>query len=134
MKKYVQTRQGAEKVGEIIATHDIGEFGFCVEIMETRTPPQNNGMHLYFQLLATALNDMGLSIHQEFLGKSIEIPFSAEWVKQNIWLPPMKAMFDKTSTAKLERREVSEIYDVLNRFFIDRHDLYIPFPSHEEPR
>ena len=133
MKKYIQTREGAKKVGEMIADWKIGEFGFCVEIIETRTPQQNKALHVYFELLAEALNDAGLEIHMEFLGKSIEVPWCKDSVKKRIWSPPMETMFNKKHTSKLQRKEVGEIYDVLNRFFIEKHNLYIPFPEDKPP-
>ena len=80
-------------------------------------------------MLGTALNDAGLEIHMEYLGKSIEVPWTKESVKKRIWLGPMETMTGKTKTSKLERREVGEIYDVLNRHFIEKHDIYIPFPE-----
>ncbi len=132
MKRYVQTREGAVKVGEIIAKHEIGEYGFCVEILETRTIPQNSSLHLYFTWLAKALNDAGLAMQMQFLGKELEVEWTGKSVKTNIWLPAMEAATGKTKTSKLQRREVSAIYDVLNRFFIEKHDIYVPFPEREK--
>ena len=130
MKKYVQTREGANAVGQIISDWPLSEYGFCVEILEqTRTLRQNNALYKYFELLGDALNDAGLTIQMRFLGKDIEVEFNKDSVKERIWLPIMQTMFNKSSTTKLLRKEVSEIYDVLNRYFIEKHDIYVPFPD-----
>ena len=131
-KKYIQTREGAIVVGDIIATHALGEFGICVEILEqTRTPRQNRALHTYFGLLAAALNDAGLEIHMEYLNKSIEVPWTKASVKERLWLPIMQAMTDQTSTTKLKRKEVSEIYETLSRHMTVMHDVFVPFPEQE---
>ena len=135
MKKYIQTREGAAAVGNIIRDYPLGEYGICVEILEqTRTLRQNNGIYLYFEWLAKALNDKQLTIQMRFLGKDIEVEWNKESVKSQIWQPVMLAMFNKTSTTKLLRTEVSAIYDTLNRHFIDKHDIYVPFPDRFEQR
>ena len=133
MKKYVQSREGAKAVGEKIANWEIGEFGFCVEILNDRTPQQNKGIHLYCTWLAKALNDKGLTVHMEYLGKTVDMPFSMEWVKEHIWRPAMEILTGHTSTTKLHRDQISPIYDVLNRHFIETHDIYVPFPDRNEP-
>ena len=133
MKKYVQTREGAQAVGDIIRDYPLGEYGICVEILEqTRTLKQNNALYKYFELLGDALNDKQLTIEMRFLGKDIEVEWNKDSVKDRVWLPVMQTMFNKTSTTKLLRKEVSEIYDVLNRYFIEKHDIYVPFPDRFE--
>jgi hypothetical protein len=133
MKKYIQTREGAISIGKKIAEWDIGEFGFCVEILQTRTPQQNKGIYLYCQWLAQALNDGGYYIQMTFLNKEMQIPFTKENAKERLWDSTMENLTGKTSTTKLERREVSAIYDVLNLFLIEKHNIYVPFPEDKPP-
>jgi hypothetical protein len=138
MKRYVTTREGAKAVGDIIAAHPLpindhgGSYGFCVEILETRTLPQNNALYKFFELLAAALNDKHLYIQMDFLGKHIEVEWSKDEVKKRIWKPVMQAKTGKTSTTKLERAEVGAIYDTLNLFFIEKYDLFCPFPEDKD--
>ena len=134
MKHYCKNREQARVVGDKIAEREIGQYGFCVEILETRTLKQNSALHKYFELLAIALNEKQLPIQMKFLGKEIEVEWTKEAVKERIWLPPMQAMFNKTHTSRLARREVSDIYDVLNRHFIEKHDIFVAFPEDESRR
>ena len=133
-KKYFQTQRGWDafvlELGKVKMSNY--QYGTCVEFLDIRTPQQNKGIHLYCEWLAKALDEAQLSIHMEFLGKSIEVPYTKANVKENIWKPTMIAMTGKKSTTKLERKEVSEIYDVLNRFLIDKWDVYVPFPDRNE--
>ena len=132
MKRYIQTREGAIAVGQIIAEHPIGEYGFGVEVLEqTRTLKQNAAMYKWFELLAESLNSAGYEIEMKFLGKDISVPWSKESVKERIWLPVMETETGKTSTARLSRKEVSEIYEVLARFFSERFEIFVPFPEQE---
>ena len=132
MKKFIQTVEGARAVGRLIAEKPIGEYGFAVEILsQTRTLKQNASIHVYFGLLATDLNNAGFELEMKFLGKEILIPWTGSLVKEHIWKPAMLAATGKTSTTKLERKEVSEIYEILSRFFTERFGIFVPFPEQE---
>jgi hypothetical protein len=41
----------------------------------------------------------------------------------------MQAMFEIESTTKLERVQVSQVYDVLNRSLSEKYGISIPFPE-----
>ncbi len=108
------------------------EFGIHFQIKTgQRTLLQNNAVHQYFENVATALNDAGLEIHMEYLGKAIEVPWTKESVKERLWLPIMETMTGKTHTADLERNEVSPIYDVLARHLAEKHAISVPFPQED---
>ncbi len=127
---YIRNEAQRKNVIAAITDKEIGEYGFLVK-METgqRSLKQNSALHVYFKLMAETLNDAGLEIHMDFLGKSIDVPWSPGEVKERIWKPIMQAQTGKTSTAKLDRKEVSEIYEVLNRFMAERHSVLVPFPD-----
>jgi hypothetical protein len=130
VKKYIQTTEGQKFIAQHFLDMDIPEFGFVVEVKTgVRTTLQNNSMHRYFGLLAKELNDAGLEIHMEYLGKSIEVPWTTESVKERIWKPVMLASTGHTSTTKLDRKDVSEIYEVIHRFMAQTHSLMVPFPD-----
>ena len=134
VKKYIQTREGAEAVGRLIAEKPIGEYGFCVEIIDQAyTPQQRKAIYVYCTLLSTALNDAGFEIEKKFLGKEISCPWSKDSVKQEIWNPVMLTETGKTSITKLKRKEVSAIYEILARFFTSRFGIFVPFPADEPP-
>jgi len=118
---------------EAINEKDFGEFGFNVQIKTgQRTLAQNNSMHQFFSLLANELTDAGLDMRTT-LKADTELPWDAQMVKRFIWLPVMKALTNKTSTAKLDRKEVSEIYEVIARHMAQTHSIMCPFPSNEPP-
>ena len=72
-----------------------------------RTEKQNNAMHLWFRQMAEQLNDAGFSATHPFNDK-IEVPFTEGLVKEMLYKPIIKAMYDKTSTTKLAGKELSE--------------------------
>ena len=60
-----------------------------------------------------------------------EIPCTEENIKEDVWKPIQKAMFNKSSTTMMERLEVSEVYETVNRFTAERFGVSVPFPSEE---
>ena len=129
-KHYIETAEDQNQIASKIRNMSIPEHGVLVEIkFGQRTLPQNNAMYKYFAMLTEALNNSGLEIHMEFLGKTCDVPWTPEAVKERLWDPIMFALTEKRSTAKLERDEVSKIYDVLHRHLAERHGVNVMFPS-----
>lgn len=95
---------------------------------KSRTDRQNASMHLFFQLLATELNDSGLSM-MKVLKQEAEIPWQAESIKEYLWRPIQEAQTGKKSTTKLDTKEVGEVYETLNRHLGERFNVHVPFPS-----
>jgi hypothetical protein len=94
----------------------------------SRSLSQNSAMHLYFRLLAIALNAAGYD-QRKTLKPEAEIPWNDESVKQNLWAPIMRAVTGKDSTSALEKSEVSEVYEVLNRHLASKTGVSVEFPS-----
>ena len=99
--------------------------------VQTRTARQNRALHVYLRLLGEALNEAGLD-QRAVLKSNFPIPWSTESAKQNLFSPIMKAMFDIDSTTKLERIQVSQVYDVLNRSLSEKYGISIPFPEGQQ--
>lgn len=97
----------------------------------TRTDLQNKSLHKYFDMLASQLNEEGLDM-RKVLKPAINIPWTKESVKKHLWKPIQDAMYEKRSTTQLERIEVTEVYDVLNRHLGERFGVHVPFPSKEQ--
>ena len=95
--------------------------------MGTKSDQQRKALHLYFELLAEALNDAGYDMRKT-LKKDIEIPWTKELVKDFLWRPIQKAMTRKTSTEDLDKLEVPDIYDVLDRHTSSKLGIHIEFP------
>lgn len=91
------------------------------------TEQQNKALHLYFRLLAQELAD------KDFDFKSIHIPIepTESLVKEYMWKPIQRAMFDKKSTQELTQGEVGRIYDVLHRHLVEKLDVNVQFPQED---
>lgn len=93
-----------------------------------RTLQQNKAMHLYFTMLAEALNDAGLDA-RHVLKPEIEIPWTRTMVKSLLWKHIQDAMFDKDSTTELDQKQVDAVYKVLSRHLSEKFNVYVPFPD-----
>ena len=82
--------------------------------------------------MAQALNDAGYEMKEVLAAKSIDVPWTKESVKEVLFRPIMKAMYEKHSTTELERTEVSDVWDVLNRHLGEHFGVVVPFPSEDE--
>lgn len=104
-----------------------------VEIQERRkrTGKQNSALHKYLSMVAEALREAGIDA-RKFFKPSVEIPVSAEMLKEDAWRPIQIAMLGKESTTELERAEVNKVYEVFDRHLAQSHGIHVPFPSREE--
>ena len=93
-----------------------------------RTLSQNNALHLYFELIATALNDAGLDMKETL--PRVDIPWSKKLVKEAIWKPIQLAWLKKDSTTKLTKSEVSEVEEIVNRW-LSEMGISVEFPNIE---
>lgn len=101
------------------------------KIGKNRTSQQNRALHKYFELLAEALNDAGYDMRKT-LREDIEIPWTAETIKENLWRPCQKAYLRKESTTQLQTDEIDKIYDIINREIGQRTGVSVMFPSIEQ--
>jgi len=99
--------------------------------MDKRTLRQNASLHLFYELLATELNSSGLDM-KKVLKPTIDIPWTQENVKNHLWRPIQEAMLNKESTTELTTKEVSQVYEVLNRHLGEKLKVHVPFPSDEQ--
>lgn len=100
-------------------------------IEEKRTGQQNKAMHLYFSMVAEALNDAGLDV-KSVLEKQMEIPFTMLLVKELIWKRAQKSYLKKDSTTELKKqKDIDAVYDIVNRY-LSQFGVHIPFPDKEE--
>ena len=96
-----------------------------------RTSQQNNALHLYFSMLAQALNDAGFDMRKT-VRAGIDIPWTAINIKEYLWKPIQKEYLRKKSTKELNKnQDIDFCYDILNRAISERCGVSIPFPSYE---
>lgn len=96
-----------------------------------RTIQQNKALHTFYQQLADELNQAGLDM-KKFLKPEVDIPWNKDTVKEFIWKPVQDAQLRKGSTTELTTKEVTEIYETLNRFLGEKHHIHVPFPHINE--
>jgi len=96
-----------------------------------RTDQQRKAIEVFCRNLAKTLNDAGLdqrAVIQHFK-EGVEIPWSQDAVKDSIWRIIQQAMVKKESTVDLEPKEVSQVYEVVNRFTAENFGVSVPFPD-----
>ncbi len=127
---HIRNAQQRQSFIEHLMAQEFGEYGYLAKI-ETgkRTTKQNSALYVYFNLLADALNNAGLEIHMQYLGKSCEVPWTPDSVKERLWRPVQKAAVGTISTTKLDRIQVGKVYEILNRHMAQAHGIAVAFPE-----
>jgi len=95
---------------------------------QSRSLSQNSALHMYFDHLATALNDAGFDM-KKTLRPELDIPWTAHSCKESLWRPLQLAMTGKKSTTKITTGEINKILDVLSREIGSRTGVQVDFPS-----
>lgn len=99
-----------------------------IKNIDTRTLVQNRALHKYFSLLAQTLNNAGLSVSKTI---KIDVEWTQHTTKELLWKPIQKATLNKTSTTKLNRDEISQVYDTLNRALSLKFGVSVAFPCRD---
>lgn len=87
-------------------------------------------MHKWFKEVSDMFNEHGIDM-RTFIREGIDIPFTPETIKSHLWKPIQEAYMQEKSTTRLKRKDVSAVYDILNKVIAERTGLHIPFPSLE---
>lgn len=100
--------------------------------MTQRTSQQNKGLHLFFTMLADELNNSGYD-QRKVLKETVDIPWTPEAIKEQLWKPIQKLMYNKESTTELDKvKEIDKVHEVLMRHLGEKFSVeYIPFPVDE---
>ena len=95
-----------------------------------RTDQQRKALELWCKLLAGELNKAGLD-QRKVLKPSIEIPWSQESVKEQLFKPILEAMTGHESSADAETGDYNKVYETLCRHLSDKLGVTPPaWPSH----
>jgi len=98
--------------------------------MPKRTLSQNSALHLYLELLSTALNDGGFDVQTTI---TVPVSFTPQTVKEYMFKRIMSALYpDKVSTTELSTVEIQDVYEELNRITADKFGISMNWPSHED--
>jgi hypothetical protein len=98
--------------------------------IQPRTAQQNKALHLYFQLVAEALNAAGLDIRTTLTSYDAEIAWTKTMVKELLWRPLMEIQLGKSSTAEMDTMDIDIVYDTVNAF-LAKHGIHEDFPAKE---
>ncbi len=82
-------------------------------------------------MLAEKLNDSGQDMRKT-LKPEIDIPWSMETIKELMFKPIIKAMFNVDSTTELDTKQISEAYEVLNRHTAQKLGVSVEWPHNED--
>lgn len=97
---------------------------------QQRTALQNRSLHKYFRQLADVLNEHGLD-QRKVLKETVDIPWTPQAIKEQIYRPIMKAQLGKTSTADQTTVEIDQVFDTITRHLGEKFGIHVPFPSIE---
>lgn len=111
-----------------LSTLKNGVYQVDVKNMDMRSIKQNSAMHKYFSMLSDKLNEGGLTVSKTL---KVEIEWTPISVKDLLWRPIQEAVLNKKSTAKLNKDEITKVYDVLNRALGEKFGFSLEFPSRE---
>lgn len=100
------------------------------KVEKQRTLLQNRALHKWFTLLSTELNTQGLDM-RVVLKPDWKIWWTPESIKENMFKPLMKAMYNKDSTTELTTAQVDKVYEQIMQIIGERYGVNIPFPSQE---
>ena len=93
-----------------------------------RTLKQNDALHKYCRQLSDALVEAGIS--QRMFLEGLEHDTSPEFIKA-VFRAIGKSKYGKTSTALLSTKEVTDIFDEMNRQ-VSKFGIVIGWPSIDE--
>jgi len=90
------------------------------EVIKTRSNSQNNALHKYFALIAEQFNELGISYKfTNIIGYTVDIPWNLLLVKDFIWRPIQRTLFDIDSTTEINTKQINEIIVILDKHFAE---------------
>lgn len=107
-------------------------LGFDVQLVKKKKPKrtltQNAALHKFLEMLADALNDAGWDMKRT-LRADVDIPWTKQTAKDQLWRPIQDAYLQKKSTADADTDEYRKVYSVLNRHLSEKCGVHVPWPS-----
>lgn len=98
-----------------------------------RTDAQNRALHLYLTMVARELQNQGQTMQDVVKAiTKVEIVPTPQNLKEVVWREIQKVVTGKESTTFLNKNEVTEVYEVMNKWLGQHFEIHIPFPVDEE--
>lgn len=96
-----------------------------------RTVIQNASLHKYLELVANAMNEAGFDIRKVLsaMKAGFTIACTKENIKETVWRPIQQALLGIDSTTDLDTKQVTEVYENVNRFTSERFGVSVHWPD-----
>jgi hypothetical protein len=92
------------------------------------TSKQRSALELFFEIVAEAFRNTGHTFKKEILGVTYDLPVTKTLVREQIWKPIQKTLFDIDSTGDLTTSQMDMIIDVFVKHFGEK-GYGLRFPS-----
>ena len=131
MKTHLSSQSRINEAVKLLASiKPNGEYSLEIKkLPKTRTNPQNASLWLYLKNLAEELNNAGYEMVVKIVNKEVHIPWDKDSLKRVVWDGIMLKMFNKKSSTELTRSEISEVYEVMNRFTSNSFGVGLQWPN-----
>jgi hypothetical protein len=84
------------------------------KVKQSRSNQQNRALHLFFTILSEQMNENGLEFNYNGIrGNTLSTPYTPHLIKEFVWRPIQKTMFNIESTTKINTVQINQILDVL---------------------
>jgi hypothetical protein len=94
-----------------------------------RTDQQRKSIEVYCRNVANAMNDAGESVQTVF---TAPVDLSQENVKEGMFKVIMTALYpDIKSTTDLDTKQVTEVFENMNRILAERYMISVDWPSQD---
>ena len=99
---------------------------------EQRTAQQRKAIEVYCREVAKALDESGQSVQTVF---TMPVSITQKNIKEHMFKVVMTALFPEIhSTTELNTKQVSQVYENMNRVIAERYGVSVPWPSIDEQR
>ena len=95
------------------------------------TQKQRGALELFFTILADQFNELGETFKWEFGGLSFNLKFTRFVVRDMLWKPIQKVLFDIDTTKDLDTKKIDMVIDVLADHF-GSQGYEVEFPSQQK--
>lgn len=93
-----------------------------------RSIQQNKAMHKLFNEVSNELISQGIDQRAVLMAlEGYACPVTPEFLKE-VWRSIMFTMFRKTSTTQLTTKEMTDCYEVFNKFLGENFGVHLDFP------
>jgi len=100
----------------------------------TRSGKMNRCLHLYCTMLAEALNDAGFDFKRflEISQYKIDVPWTPELVKEQLWRPVQIARTGYESTTEATNFQYQDVYQIIDARVAELTGVSVPWPHQED--